>query len=106
MKTLYSLNKKEATKWVITKTKIPYNDLQNNDEIDVQQIYTSNYLTNLFTKILPTVIFEKLIYRMRIDKLKILQWCNNSENTCYTFFFLYHNFVPLDFYDKIATSNV
>ena len=39
-------------------------ELQKNGEIDVQQIRSSDNLTDLFTKALPTSMFKKLIYKV------------------------------------------
>ena len=45
-------------------------ELQKNGEIDVQQIRSSDNLTNLFTKALPTSMFNKLIYNVGMRKVK------------------------------------
>ena len=45
-------------------------ELQKNGEIDVQQIRSSDNLTNLFTKALPTSTFKKLIYKVGMGKVK------------------------------------
>ena len=45
-------------------------ELQKNDEIDVQQIRSSDNLTDLFTKALPTSTFKKLIYKVGMRKVK------------------------------------
>ena len=37
---------------------------------DIQQIRLNDNLTGLFTKSLPTLIFDKLIYKIRIRQLK------------------------------------
>ena len=39
-------------------------DLQQNGEIEVQQIRSSDNLADLFTKTLPTSTFEKLRYKI------------------------------------------
>ena len=39
-------------------------ELQNNGEIDVQQIRSSDNLADLFTKALPTSTFRKLKYKI------------------------------------------
>ena len=47
--------------------KIVYtHELQKNCEIDVQQIRSSDNLTDLFTKALATSTFKKLIYKVRM----------------------------------------
>ena len=45
-------------------------DLQKNGEIDVQQIRSSENLADLFTKALPTAIFEKLVKGIGMRRLK------------------------------------
>ena len=45
-------------------------DLQKNGEIDVQQVRSSDNLADLFTKALPTSIFEKLIYKIGMRRLR------------------------------------
>ena len=45
-------------------------ELQKSGEIDVQQIRSSDNLANLFTKLLPTSTFKKLIHRIGMRQLK------------------------------------
>ncbi|XP_060170698.1 secreted RxLR effector protein 161-like [Lycium barbarum] len=45
-------------------------DLQKKGEIDVQQVRSSDNLADLFTKALPTSIFEKLIYKIGMRRLR------------------------------------
>ena len=45
-------------------------DLQQNGEIEVQQIRSSNNLVDLFTKALPTSTFEKLRYKIGMRRLR------------------------------------
>ena len=45
-------------------------EFQKIGEIDVQQIRLIDNLTDLFTKSLPTSTFKKLIYKIRMRKLK------------------------------------
>ena len=45
-------------------------ELQKNDEIDVQQIRSSDNLADLFTKALPTSTFKELIYKAGMRKVK------------------------------------
>ena len=45
-------------------------ELHNSGEIDVQQIRSSDNLTNLFTKSLPTSILKKLTHKIRMCQLK------------------------------------
>jgi len=45
-------------------------DLQQNGEINVQQIRSSDNLADLFTKALPTSTFEKLRYKIRMRRLQ------------------------------------
>ena len=45
-------------------------DLQQNGEIDVQQIRSSDNLADLFTKALPTSTFEKLRYKIGMRRLQ------------------------------------
>ena len=41
-------------------------ELQKSDEIDVKQIRSSDNLSNLFTKALPTATFKKLVNNIRM----------------------------------------
>ena len=45
-------------------------DLQQNGEMEVQQIRSSNNLVDLFTKALPTSTFEKLRYKIGMRRLR------------------------------------
>ena len=45
-------------------------ELQKSGEIDVQKIWSSDNLTDLFTKSLPTSTFKKLIHKIGIYQLK------------------------------------
>ena len=45
-------------------------DLQQNGEIEVQQIRSSDNLADLFTKALPTSTFEKLRYKIGMCHLR------------------------------------
>ena len=45
-------------------------DLQQNGEIEVQQICSSDNLADLFTKALPTSTFEKLRYKIGMRRLR------------------------------------
>ncbi|KAL0307095.1 UNVERIFIED_CONTAM: hypothetical protein Sradi_6126800 [Sesamum radiatum] len=47
-------------------------DLQKNGDIDVQQVRSSENLVDLFTKALPTAIFEKLVYNIGVGHFKDL----------------------------------
>ena len=47
-------------------------ELQKKDDIDVQQIPSSDNLADLFTKALPTSTFEKLIHKIGMRRLKDL----------------------------------
>ena len=40
--------------------------------MDVQQIRSNNNLADLFTKALPTSTFEKLVHKIRMQRLKDL----------------------------------
>ncbi|XP_021742758.1 uncharacterized protein LOC110708844 [Chenopodium quinoa] len=48
-------------------------DLQNNGDINVLQIRSSENLANLFTKALPTATLKKLVYRIGLRRLKDLR---------------------------------
>ena len=48
-------------------------DLQKDNVINVQQIRSSENLADLFTKALPTTIFEKLVHNIGVRRLKDLQ---------------------------------
>ena len=75
---MYSLTKKkiyqDRTKYILPKLFFTY-DLQQNDNIDVQQIYLSDSLTDLFTKSLPTLTFKKLVYKIGMHWLRDIMWC-------------------------------
>ena len=45
-------------------------DLQQNGEINVQQIHSSDNLADLFTKTLLTLTFEKLRYKIGMRRLQ------------------------------------
>ena len=45
-------------------------DLQQNGEIEVQQIRSSDNLADLFTKALPTSTFEKLRYKNGMRRIR------------------------------------
>ena len=45
-------------------------DLQQNGEMEVQQIRSSDNLADLFTKALPTSTFEKLRYKIGMRRLR------------------------------------
>ena len=45
-------------------------DLQQNGEIEVQQIRSSDNLADLLTKALPTSMFEKLRYKIGMRRLR------------------------------------
>ena len=45
-------------------------DLQQNGEIEVQHIRSSDNLVDLFTKALPTSTFEKLRYKIGMRRLR------------------------------------
>jgi hypothetical protein len=47
-------------------------DLQKENTINVQQIRSSENLADLFTKALPTTIFEKLVHNIGVRRLKDL----------------------------------
>ena len=47
-------------------------ELQKKGDINIQQVRLSNNLADLFTKALPTVTFEKLIYKIGLRRLKSL----------------------------------
>lgn len=44
-------------------------DLQKNGDIKVQQIRSSDNLADLFTKSLPTLTLEKIVYKIGIHRL-------------------------------------
>ena len=47
-------------------------DLQKNGNINIKQVCSSHNLANLITKVLPTVIFEKLVRSIGVCQLKDL----------------------------------
>ena len=47
-------------------------ELQKKGDIDVQQIRSIDNLVDLFTKALPTSIFEKLVHKIGMRRLKDL----------------------------------
>ena len=48
-------------------------ELQNSGEINVQQIRYSDNLTDLFTKVMPTTSFKKLVHQIGMRQVKDLQ---------------------------------
>ena len=48
-------------------------ELQNNGEIDIQQIKSSDNHADLFTKALPTVTFKKFLRQIEMRRFKDLQ---------------------------------
>ena len=48
-------------------------ELQNNGEIDIQQIKSSDNPVDLFTKALPDVTFKKFLRQIEMRRLKDLQ---------------------------------
>ena len=48
-------------------------DFQENGEIEFRQIHSSDNLANLFTKSLPPSVFEKLVHRIGMRRLKDLK---------------------------------
>ena len=46
------------------------NYFQKNKDIDIQKIYSKDNLTDLLTKVLLTLTFEKLIYKIELYQLK------------------------------------
>ena len=55
--------KGDKTKYILPKF-FYYHELQENRQVNVKQIRSTNNLANLFTKSLPTSTFEKLVYGM------------------------------------------
>ena len=47
-----------------------YHDLLKNGEINIQQTYSNDNLVNLFTKALPTTMFEKLVHNIGVSRCK------------------------------------
>ena len=62
-------NKGDRTKHISPKFCFTH-DLQQNGEIEVQQICSSDNLADLFTKALPTSTFEKLRYKIGMRRLR------------------------------------
>ena len=48
-------------------------DLHKDDDIDVQQICSSDNLADLFTKALPTTRFEKMVHKIGMRRLRDIQ---------------------------------
>ena len=61
--------KRDKTKHILAKYFFTH-DLQQNGEIEVQQIRSSDNLADLFTKALPTSTFEKLRYKSGMRRLR------------------------------------
>ena len=61
--------KRDGTKHISPKFFYTH-ELQQSGEIDVQQIHSSDNLADLFTKLLPTSTFKKLIHRIGMRQLK------------------------------------
>ena len=54
-------NRGDKTKYILPKF-FYYHELQENRQVNVKQIRSTNNLANLFTKSLPISTFEKLVY--------------------------------------------
>ncbi|XP_015167829.1 uncharacterized protein [Solanum tuberosum] len=61
--------KGDRTKYISPKFFFTH-DLQKKGEIDVQQVRSSDNLADMFTKALPTSIFEKLRYKIGMRHLR------------------------------------
>ena len=61
--------KGDRTKHILPKFFFTH-DLQQNGEIEVQQILSSDNLADLFTKALSTSTFEKLRYKIGMRRLR------------------------------------
>ena len=61
--------KGDQTKHISPKFFFTHN-LQQNGEIEVQQIHSSDNLADLFTNALPTSTFEKLRYKIGMRRLR------------------------------------
>ena len=66
-------DKGDRTKHILPKFFFTH-DLQEKREIEVQQIRSSDNLTELFTKSLPPTIFEKSVNKIGMRRLKDLRW--------------------------------
>ena len=64
--------KGDRTKHISPKLFYTY-ELQNNGEINVQHIRSSNNLAYIFTKALPTTTFKKLVHQIDMRQVKDLQ---------------------------------
>jgi hypothetical protein len=64
--------KSNITKHIAPKLFYPH-ELQQNGEINILQIKSSNNLADLFTKSLPTFLFEKCVKRIGMTQLRDLQ---------------------------------
>ncbi|KAM6544156.1 hypothetical protein CsatB_028208 [Cannabis sativa] len=69
--------KGDRTKHISPKFFFTHN-LQENGDIDVQQIRSSDNLADLFTKSLPTSTFEKMVHKIGMRRLKDLHECQNE----------------------------
>nr|KYP53874.1 hypothetical protein KK1_000037 [Cajanus cajan] len=61
--------KGDRTKHILPKFFFTH-DLQRNGDINVQQVRSSDNLTDLFTKSLPRKVFEQLIHKIGLRRLK------------------------------------
>ena len=60
-------------------------ELYNNGEINVQQIRSSDNLTYLFTKVMSTATFKKLVHQIGMLQVNDLQnevLCHYQEENC------------------------
>ena len=64
--------KGDRTKHISPK-KIFTHDLQKKGDINVQSIRSTNNLTDLFTKALPTATFERLVHSIEMRRLRDLK---------------------------------
>ena len=72
---MYNLNryiKEDRTKHISPKLFYTH-DFEENDNIIIQQICSKNNLIDLFTKLLSTIIFEKLVHNIVMLRLSDLK---------------------------------
>ena len=63
--------KSNITKYIVPKLVYPH-ELQENGEINILQIKSCDNLADLFTKSLPTSVFQKLVHEIGMRRLRDL----------------------------------
>ena len=78
---LHRYIKSNITKHIVPKLFYPH-ELQKNEEINVLQIKSCGNLADLFTKSLPTSVFQKLVHEIGMRRLRDLPESGETSPKC------------------------